>query len=566
MTPWRWAVVAVLVVFLAPPLVLPFFELVAFRPGLGPWSDGGRLLSLSWNTLLLVAGTLAIALPVGVAGAILLFRTDLPLRRGLQFLLVLFLFIPLPLLTSAWQAAMGTGGWLPVVLWQTAPNQPWTEGLSPAIFLHALVAIPWVVLLVGQGLCWVEGELEEEALLLVHPLRVLWLVTLPRCRATIIAAALWVALQTASEITVVYMMQVPTFAEQVHTQFTQGINPLAEVLVLVLPAVLLTWLAVALLVPRLEKDLPPLGSMLRPPRVLSLGRWRGPATLAIVLCSAFLAVVPLGSLIWKAGLSGAPLVWSSSFAWEKFITSFVIDGGKVGASVLSAALAGLFCAGIAMICSWVARESPRLRLALLLVAALAAVLPGPVIGLGLKAMIEMLLDLESGWNGLVVHWLQSHLLERSLHTGPSTAPVVWVLVVRFMPYALLLVWPVVRVIPQEFFDLVRVEGGKPIQEFTHVVWPLTYRAGLWTAVLVTALSLSEIAATVRVETPGIDVFAKLIFDRMHYGVQSDVAALCLVLLAWLLLAVPVIGLVYWLNRPERNTLPTADRSLPLAGR
>ena len=542
MTAWRWAVVAVLGLLLAPPLVQPFVELITHWPGLGPWTESGRLLSLAWNSLLLIAGTVAVALPLGIAGAVLLFRTDLPCRRTLQFLAVLFLFVPLPLLTSAWQAALGTGGWLPVVLWQIEPGRPWTQGLGPAIWLHGLAAIPWVVLLVGQGLCWVEGELEEEALLVVHPLKVLWFVTLPRCRATILAATVWVALQTAGEITVVYMMQVPTFAEQVHTQFTQGTNPLAEALVLTLPGVVFAGLAVGFIVPRLEKKLPPLASMLVPPRLFVLGRARWPMVLAVVFVVGFLAVIPVCSLVWKTGLHGAPREWSAAFAWEKFSTTFALHGGQVGASLLWAAGTGVACAGLSLFCSWVGRESRRLRFGLVALTVLAAVLPGPVIGLGLKGIIDV-----------AVFLFPNTIVEQTLYVGPSSVPGMWAQVLRFFPYALLLVWPVVRLIPREFFDLVRVEGGRPIQEFTHVVWPLAYRAALWTAVLATALSLSEVAATVRVETPGTESFSKLIFDRMHYGVDNDVAALCLVLLAWGLLAVPVIGVVHWFCRRTRET-------------
>ena len=50
-------------------------------------------------------------------------------------------------------------------------------------------------------------------------------------------------------------------------------------------------------------------------------------------------------------------------------------------------------------------------------------------------------------------------------------------------------------------------------------------------VAVTELSLGEVGAGARVETPGWETFTKLIFDRMHYGVDTNVAALALVLLA-----------------------------------
>ena len=52
---------------------------------------------------------------------------------------------------------------------------------------------------------------------------------------------------------------------------------------------------------------------------------------------------------------------------------------------------------------------------------------------------------------------------------------------------------------------------------------------------VAALSLGEVGASVRVETPKWESFGKLIFDRMHYGVGNDLAALCLLLLIVVLL-------------------------------
>ena len=44
------------------------------------------------------------------------------------------------------------------------------------------------------------------------------------------------------------------------------------------------------------------------------------------------------------------------------------------------------------------------------------------------------------------------------------------------------------------------------------------------------LSLGELSAGKLVETPGSTTLAHVIFEQMHRGVPSDVAALCLVLL------------------------------------
>src|SRR5262249_58767492 len=82
-TRWRLLVGGVLLALVALPLGPPFIELLADPAAWAAWSDPGRLLVPAGDTLLLVVGTLALALPPGVVGAILLYRTDLPFRRGL---------------------------------------------------------------------------------------------------------------------------------------------------------------------------------------------------------------------------------------------------------------------------------------------------------------------------------------------------------------------------------------------------------------------------------------------------------------------------------------------------
>src|SRR5579871_6451503 len=74
------------------------------------WSDSARLASLLRNTALLVTGTLALALPAGCLSALVLYRSDVPGRHWLRRLVVLCMFVPLPLLASAWQSLMSLFG------------------------------------------------------------------------------------------------------------------------------------------------------------------------------------------------------------------------------------------------------------------------------------------------------------------------------------------------------------------------------------------------------------------------------------------------------------------------
>src|SRR5262249_9172877 len=118
----------------------------------------------------------------------------------------------------------------------------------------------------------------------------------------------------------------------------------------------------------------------------------------------------------------------------------------------------------------------------------------------------------------------------ALYYDSSPLPIIWIDLIRLLPFAIALMWPAVRMLPTELRDVARLEGASAGQELLHVYLPLTKKAYFGSAFAVAALSLGEVGATARVDTPGWDSFAKLIFDRMHYGVENNVAALCLLLM------------------------------------
>jgi iron(III) transport system permease protein len=554
-TKWRLAVAAVLAALVAAPLCLPAGQLLTEPDAWRAWSDGPRLLSLAGNTLLLVCGTLALCLPAGVAGAVLLYRTDQPLRRTLRSLVLLTLFVPLPLFTSGWQSAVGGGGWLPLRWWNKPRPEdtafasggtvwtPWGQGIGTAVWVHAAAGLPWVVWLVGRGLRRVDRELEEDALTAARPWRVLVRVSLPRASASIAVAALWVALQSATEITVTDVMQVRTFAEEVYTQFVLSDRGSLERAVAVsLPLTLFVAVLVLITAWHWERSLPPSLTHAGLPPVFRLGRWRWPAGLATAAAAAVLVGIPVGSLVWRAGLSGTPPAWSaavmlrymhaalkSSATWSG---EFRVD--RFDVSLLVAFAAGAVAATLALLACWASRESRGFRAAVLVLMAVAWATPGPVVGLGLNAVIGWLLDRT-----------ESDALKALLWNGPSAAPVLWVAVVRFFPCAVAVLWPALQTLPAELREAARVEGAGPIREFIAVVVPLT--AGVWLLAALAAgvLALGEVSAGKLVATPGGDTWSHHVFTQMHYGVTNDLAARCLLLLVVIVVAGAAIG---WLAR------------------
>lgn len=540
MTAWRLGVATILLLCVGLPLFVPLAEWWREGGGFEVWSERERIGLLADNTLLLVGGTLLLALPAGIVSAFLLYRTDVPLRELWRFLTVLALFVPLPLFASAWQATLGSGGWLPTASWSTPPPgdpdappvgpgwKPWAHGLGAATWVHGVAALPWVILIVGQGLRWVEPELEEDASLVMSPWRVLWSVTLVRARGAVMAAAAWVTLQTAGEISVTDMMQVRTFAEEIYYQFVLGdSSALARSVAVNIPVVIAVAALVIALTFALESSLPPLADMKETERDgglrFALGRARAPALILMLVMVATLAGLPLLSLVWKAGLSGSPEVFSATAAARQVAEVFQTKGALIGRSLLLAAVAGGVTAALALLACWLAVESRSLLMLLLSLMALAWALPAPLIGLGLKELVGYLLDVED-FLGV------GHLVRRLLYDGPSVLPLLWVALIRFFPCALVLLWPVVRLFPRELRDLAHLDGLRPHQEFLHVVWPILFPAFLRAALAVAILTLGEISAGKFVETPGAQTFAHEVFNQMHYGVKEKLAALCLVLL------------------------------------
>jgi iron(III) transport system permease protein len=344
-------------------------------------------------------------------------------------------------------------------------------------------------------------------------------ITLPRCRGAILLAAVWIALQTAGDITVTDMLQVATIAEEVYTQFTLGDNEAAARSVVAgLPLVFAAWLALCWYAPRIDA-VSVLSTRWREPLTLPLGGVGRFSCMLAALLALTVLVAPLATLVWRLGQAGHPPRWLSGDAWHFLTSELRLNGWHTFNNLLLALGVGAVVSVAAWICCWLALEGRWFRRLLFAVAVLAWTLPGPVAGAGLKTSISF-----------IVTWLPDGIIEEALYRGPSPLPLAWAWSVRTFPYAVALLWPVLRLVPRESLEALRLESPSRWREFRSGVVPLTWRAAVVCGAAMAALSLAETAASGRVDTPGWESYVKLLFGRMHYGVENSVAGLALVLL------------------------------------
>jgi iron(III) transport system permease protein len=240
---------------------------------------------------------------------------------------------------------------------------------------------------------------------------------------------------------------------------------------------------------------------------------------------AVLAGVPLGNLLYKAGVvvvqAGAERVrtWSA----VKCLTTVLMAPVKCQRECFWSLTIGMLAATAATLAAiplaWAARRSRCRAVAVMLAAITCVALPGPLLGLAIIGLLN-----NPRVPGLI--WLYDHSI-----LAPWLA-----LTIRALGPAVLVLWYAVRTIPQAMLDSAATEGCGPLGQLWHIVLPQRWNAlgAAWLIGL--ALALGDLTASSLVVPPGVQTLAIHIFNLVHYGVEDQVAGICLAL-------VVVFGLV-----------------------
>lgn len=490
-----------------------------------------RPLALARETVRVVLTTELLALPAGVLLALLLFRTDLWGRQVLLALMLVSLFVPMPLHATAWLGAIGNAGRS-----QAVGTAPLLVGWFGAAFVHAMAAIPWVVLFAGVGMKHVEPELEESALLDMPAWKVALVITPRRAIGAISAAALAVAVLTAGDMTVTDLLQVRTYAEEAFIQSQLGEGPTAAAKVALPPLVVLGSLIVIVARMLLRIDPARVASAETLARTWRLGRWRVPLGVAVLFSVGCVVGVPIYGLVWRAGrVAGAAARgraphWSAeglagtlAGAWQEVSLPSYLMPSPLGASLIYAVLGATATASLAWLFAWKARAPGPWRWAAAGAVALSLATPGPIAGMALKLAYLQVPPVHDTGTILVLAYM-----------------------VRTLPYALLVLWPALRAIPEEYLEAAAVDGYGSFGRALRVALPLSVGplTAAWGVSFV--LALGELPATNIVLPAGLNTLSSLVWSLLHTGVESHLAGVGLILaLLFAISGAAAAGMLRW---------------------
>ena len=145
--------------------------------------------------------------------------------------------------------------------------------------------------------------------------------------------------------------------------------------------------------------------------------------------------------------------------------------------------------------------------------AVCLAVPGPVLGL---LIIWLLNRPEHPW--------LLFLYDRSI----AAVWLAWML--RGLPAATLILWHALRTISAEIVQSAAIDGAGPIRTLCYIALPMRWRAVAAALLVALSVALGDLAASILVVPPRVTTLSIEVFGLLHYGLENEVAGICLALL------------------------------------
>lgn len=474
--------------------VLYMFALALASPG--AWAAtilDDRQRGLLINTTALGVGSAVFATAIGAPLGFILSRVPLPFKSGLRVTLMAPLLLPPYVIALAWIYLEGTlRETLPAAAVAALPD-PYT--LGGAIVALTVVFYPLSMIATEVGLRRVETRLEEAALLVARPGRVLWRITWPLVAPGVISAALVIFVLSISEFSVPGLLRVRVFTTEIFTAFAALYDfGRATVLGAPLLAVSIAVAAAAAFHVRDRVFVTSRGLYGSP--IVPSEAWTVTAAAFTGAAIVLALVLPLAAIAreaFRADSMAAVLQGSSGAVINSLVAA------TIGATAITAIA---ICLGYAR-----ARTLARRGAAVDVLWIVLFTVPSTVLGIGLIGVWNR----PAPWG-----WFYG-----------TSAMLVIGYVARFLPVAALAVAAAMRSVPTSQEEAAAVSGSRWLRTMAHIVVP-QIRLGLlavWAIALI--LSFGEVGTSILVAPAGESTLPIRVYTMTANAAPGQVATLAL---------------------------------------
>ncbi len=479
-----------------------------------------RTLALLGRTLQLGLWTALCALLVGMPFGFLVARTNLPGAGWLRTLGVVPLLLPPLMLAMTWAVLIDV---TPDAEGRTIVSGPWM-----AVFVLTLSTFPLVALFTARACERIDGRLEEAARLaggLPALLRLDLPLALP---AALTGTCLAFAFAVNDFAVPDYVSSVgPTinvYADEIKLNWDQVHEPgkaVASALPLILVTLAALWPALRL---RRRGALASLGGDFVQPPALDLGRARWPLFALVLAVVGVGCFVPLLRLLWEAAAMPRHLAEGSflealragpATLGAEFGRALELARADIGRSLSYSAAAALLSVPVGLVLGHALERAPHRRAARALELCTLLPIAAPAILFGI---------------GLVVLW--NHDATAAFYDSGWMA--ILLFVGRYAAFAVLVSSGAVAALDPTLEEAAALAGAGPARRLVATVAPCLRGSLVASFVLVFVFAMRDLDAALMV--PAANKTAMLrVFNGVHFGRDSYVASLCLLVVFAILL-------------------------------
>ncbi len=506
----QWALLLLFLILIYGPLSALLIDTISFvsadpARAFQVISLSSRRLGLLFQTILLSAAVTGTVMLLGIFAGSLIWQWRTGAGKYLFWAALLLIPLPLTVHALAWSTLLSTTGLLPGLIASQHSIQPWL--LSWCV--ESMAFLPLGICISTIAFELVDPDRIQAARLLCQDLRVFLRIVLPLASPLLLAGAgfLWVFCLIDYTIPSIYAANVYPF--EIFAEFSTSYLPAVAVL-LAVPLLLVTIFLVLL-------SQRPLKSVIQS-SMWTRREWKPEFSWPAWFRAA--QRIALGIFIFQTGLvivvllvlaGAAPdLAGTLSLAREDAVTTVLIC---LGATLLAIPVA-------LTLATRLVQKGPNASLWWIL-AVIPLAIPSPLIGIG-----------------MIVFWNTPDAV--SLY-GTLAMPV-FAVIVRFLPFAALIIAAQLRSVDPLLLDAASIFGENRIRNFFSVYLPLILPGICIAAAFIFAFGIGELGATLLVIPPGLSTLTIRLYNYLHYGSSESVAALGL-LMTMIFLAIVLTGFI-----------------------
>jgi ABC-type Fe3+ transport system permease subunit/DNA-binding beta-propeller fold protein YncE len=454
------------------------------------------------NSLLVSGLTTLLATGFGLMAALWLAGLPPRWRNGFLAAGVIALAMPPFVVTNCWLSLLGHTGlwrsWLPLDIFS----------LGGAVWILSLLLWPIPLLaILGAWRRLEPAQLESD--MAVTGWALMRCLLFPLARATLVQAAVLTFVLALNNFAVPAILQVKVFPAEMWVRFNTTFDTLGTLQLswplIAGPLLLLLWFAKRE-IPWPHLEAPVSAKLFRQ----QLGRgWFGCCGAGTILLCLLAVGLPLIQLV------------SAHRTWVEFPGALAAGHAAIFNSLEYAALSATAIVALALALATCRRSGFGLRTSDF----------GLLSDLGLRIsdLPPWLLFLTPGvLLGILLITLFNHAWSSLLYQGAGI--VILAFVIRYFAVGWTAISHAARMTDRDLADFARLEGATRWQTLRHVLWPqiAPQAAAAWYIVFL--LCLWDVESMILVVPPGGETLALRIFNLLHYGHNSQVDALCLMLL------------------------------------